>query len=172
MREEEFADDSCAAALDGTPDARQLIRRPRPAVRRDALDPAIAPALRALPLAPPRVLITLTQESATFRAIRRDGRFGLSLLGDGHKALAQYGAATGAPKHLEPAQLAADALMRSPVVRGAVCHVDCEIDRVHDADDHLIVVGRVTAVVPPRRGSSTLPLLYFDGAFHHLGSPL
>jgi 3-hydroxy-9,10-secoandrosta-1,3,5(10)-triene-9,17-dione monooxygenase reductase component len=62
--------------------------------------------------------------------------------------------------------------MRSPVVRGAVCHVDCEIDRVHDADDHLIVVGRVTAVVPPRRGSSTLPLLYFDGAFHHLGSPL
>jgi flavin reductase (DIM6/NTAB) family NADH-FMN oxidoreductase RutF len=187
MREEEFAGDPCVAALDGTRDGRPLARRRSPRRQPDPRAAAVTPALRALasgvglittrvdgrpwgatvtccslPLAPPRVLVTLTRDSTSYQAIRRDGRFGLSLLGDGHKALAVYGSITGATKFLDAPVLATDAQMRSPVVRGSLCHVDCDVDRV----------GRVAAAIAPRRGSTTLPLVYFDGAFHHLGSPL
>lgn len=51
----------------------------------------------------------------------------------------------------------------SPIVEGSLAYIDCTIDAVHDAGDHLIVVGAVLGmdVLDDTAG----PLLFFRGGY-------
>lgn len=49
-----------------------------------------------------------------------------------------------------------------PVIDGAVAYVDCEVEAVHDAGDHDIVIGRVTDL---ELAGGTNPLLFFRGGY-------
>jgi flavin reductase ActVB len=127
----------------------------------------------SLSVEPPRLLVSLMRNTVSFKTIEIGGCFGVDLLGDAHKRLAQSGAAPGQPKFIEPAALAeAPPGIRSPVVSGSLSHVDCEVERVFDGGDHAIIVGSVLAVSSVRPHSSASPLLYFEGGFYHLGGAL
>ena len=129
----------------------------------------------SLSVVPARIVVSLMRSTATCQAIEAGTVFGVNILGDAHKRLAQFGAARGAPKFLDADHglgVSTTSGTLAPMVDGALSHLDCELDHVFDGGDHALLVGRVLGVVTAHPHSSASPLLYFDGGFHHLGSPL
>lgn len=142
---------------------------------------------------PPTVLVCVNRRTVTCASIERSGAFGVSFLSEAQRLLAEAGAERGAPKFLErhtseehsgyspeygfsaasvecgPARQHywSDAPASSPVVHGAYCHLDCSVDRVVDAGTHVVVLGRVDAVIDGTR--QRRPLVYHDREFHALG---
>ena len=57
----------------------------------------------------------------------------------------------------------------APLIDGVLGYVDCVIDRVHEAGDHYIVVGRVQELSfgdgSPDGPASDTPLLFHRGAY-------
>jgi flavin reductase (DIM6/NTAB) family NADH-FMN oxidoreductase RutF len=56
----------------------------------------------------------------------------------------------------------------SPIIEGVVAWIDCDLERVDDAGDHEIVIGRVRALDV---AAPSLPLLFFRGGYGRF-SPL
>jgi 3-hydroxy-9,10-secoandrosta-1,3,5(10)-triene-9,17-dione monooxygenase reductase component len=115
----------------------------------------------ALSLDPPLVLFCPGRLSRTWPAIRDTGRFCVNVLADGQRELCATFGRPGADK------FAGVTWTRSPggapVLPDVLAWLDCEVEAVHDAGDHHVVVGRVTTLGEPR---TTRPLLYFRGAYN------
>ncbi|MGO9560018.1 MAG: flavin reductase family protein, partial [Acidimicrobiales bacterium] len=54
----------------------------------------------------------------------------------------------------------------APVLDGVLAWVDCDLELVHDAGDHEIVIGRVRGVGVG--AESELPLLYYRSTYRRL----
>lgn len=119
---------------------------------------------------PPQVLISLADDASCRDAILDTRRFGLSVLRDDQKHLAELGAVPDAPKYVDAFCEDAGSSRRTAMIAGALVHLDCGVARVFDVSDHTILIGNVEAVVAPERPGG--PLLYFDRTFHALGEPL
>jgi flavin reductase ActVB len=119
---------------------------------------------------PPQVLISLADDASCREAILDTGRFGLSVLRDDQRHLAELGAVPGGPKYVDAFCQDAGSDRRTTMIAGALVHVDCTVARVFEVSDHTILIGNVEAVVSPQREGG--PLLYFDRTFHALGEPL
>lgn len=107
-------------------------------------------------LDPPTLLVSLGRETASSRAIAATRRFGVSLLGSGSIDAARFGAARGVPKFLD-----------SPVVEGALAHVDCALARSVPVADHELCIGEMRHVL---LSPGDEPLVYFDRAYRTLAS--
>jgi flavin reductase ActVB len=119
---------------------------------------------------PPQVLISLADDASCREAILDTGRFGLSVLRDDQRHLAELGAVPGGPKYVDAFCQDAGSDRRTTMIAGALVHVDCTVARVFEVSDHTILIGNVEAVVSPQREGG--PLVYFDRTFHALGEPL
>jgi flavin reductase ActVB len=119
---------------------------------------------------PPQVLISLADDASCREAILDTRRFGLSVLRDDQKHLAELGAVPGGPKYVDAFCDDARSSRRTTMIAGALVHLDCTVARVFEVSDHTILIGNVEAVVSPQREGG--PLLYFDRTFHALGEPL
>jgi flavin reductase (DIM6/NTAB) family NADH-FMN oxidoreductase RutF len=117
----------------------------------------------------PRVLVSLSRHTASLRAILGEGRFGVSILSEHQRQLAEYGASPGAPKFIDPTSLEVDNTPATPVIAGSLSHLHCDVSQVYDGGDHAIVIGGVSGVVvPSERERKHGPLVYFDGIFRRL----
>jgi flavin reductase ActVB len=119
---------------------------------------------------PPQVLISLADDASCREAILDTRRFGLSVLREDQRHLAELGAVPGGPKYVDAFCQDAGSDRRTTMIAGALVHVDCTVARVFEVSDHTILIGNVEAVVSPQREGG--PLLYFDRRFHALGEPL
>jgi flavin reductase (DIM6/NTAB) family NADH-FMN oxidoreductase RutF len=117
-------------------------------------------------LDPPTVLVSLGSRSTAARAIKATTRFGVSILAEEQLALARYASAPGTPKFLEPFAAAGDGAGASPVVAGALAHLDCRLFDAVQAGDHTVVFGRVRAT---RASDAGTPLLYHRRNYRTLG---
>lgn len=117
---------------------------------------------------PPTVLVSVGSGTVTARAIEDAGSFGVSILGEQHRALARRGSAVGAPKFLDPFRGRSAATGPSPAVAGALAHLDCDVSRSVREADHTIFFGRVRDV---RASAGGDPLLYFRRAYRTLAPP-
>jgi 3-hydroxy-9,10-secoandrosta-1,3,5(10)-triene-9,17-dione monooxygenase reductase component len=115
---------------------------------------------------PPTILVSLGSATTSARSIAATRCFGVSILAETHLAVARLGSAPGAPKFLEPFVGPSDGSSDSPVVAGALAHLDCELSESVQLADHTILFGRVRAV--QASGSGT-PLLYHRRAYRTLG---
>lgn len=115
----------------------------------------------AVSLDPPLVAFLPDRGSSTFPAIRKAGIFCVNVLAGGQEELCRSFATKGADRFggtkWHPARHTG-----SPILEDAVAWIDCEIGDVHEAGDHLIVVGRV---VDLHVQTPTLPLLFFQGGY-------
>jgi flavin reductase (DIM6/NTAB) family NADH-FMN oxidoreductase RutF len=119
-------------------------------------------------MAPPMLLVSLGAVTASARAIEESGRFGVSILGERLIETARYGSTRGAPKFLEElCDPKADEHSATPVIAGAISHVDCGVTQALHVADHVIFLGEVEHVVVPRRHDD--PLVYHDRRWHRLG---
>jgi flavin reductase (DIM6/NTAB) family NADH-FMN oxidoreductase RutF len=117
---------------------------------------------------PPTVFASLGSETTGARTIAATRRFGVSVLAADQLAVARYGSAQGAAKFLEPFRAAGGGHRTSPVVAGALAHLDCEVTTEVEIADHTVFIGRVRAA---RASAGGTPLLYHRRGYRALPDP-
>jgi flavin reductase (DIM6/NTAB) family NADH-FMN oxidoreductase RutF len=127
----------------------------------------------SLTLEPPQILVSLRESTTSAQQIRASGRFGVSILSAAQRALAERGAAVGTPKFMDDLCATGEQTgLESPMVAGALFHLDCSLTVVHMVADHCLLVGSVTRARAPARSEDGSPLMYFDRSFWALGTQL
>jgi 3-hydroxy-9,10-secoandrosta-1,3,5(10)-triene-9,17-dione monooxygenase reductase component len=111
-------------------------------------------------LVPALVAFCVARESMTWSRLRPGGRFCVNMLAADQEALSRAFAARG-PDRFEGVGWRA-APSGSPILEGVLAWIDCTVDAEHDAGDHRIVVGRVTALDVDHEGR---PLVFYRGGY-------
>ena len=114
----------------------------------------------ALSLDPPLVLFCPGNASATGRRIMDADRFCANVLADSQRDLARGFAGKAADKFAGVAWSPSPAGL--PLLDGAHAWAEATVEAVHDAGDHRLVIGRVTALGV---GAVGQPLLFYRGRF-------
>ncbi|HEX6447844.1 MAG TPA: flavin reductase family protein [Trebonia sp.] len=114
----------------------------------------------ALSLDPPLVLFCPGRSSSTGRRVMDAGRFCANVLADSQRALARGFASKAADKFAGVGWTPSPAGL--PLLDGAHAWVDASVETVHEAGDHQLVIGRVSALGV---GASGMPLLFHRGRF-------
>ncbi|MFC4945438.1 flavin reductase family protein [Pseudonocardia sp. GCM10023141] len=116
-------------------------------------------------LEPPLVLVCPQRTSISWPRIARGGVFCANVLGAGQHELGLQFARSGGDKFAGVSWHSSDT--GAPVLDDVLAHVDCRIHAVHEAGDHLLVLGRVVGLAAEGRSG---PLLFYRGGFGALAS--
>ena len=114
----------------------------------------------ALSLDPPLVLFCPSRASATWPRIARAGHFCANVLTAGQRDLARVFGTAGADKFAGVTW--SPSTSGAPVLAGVLTWVGCEVEVVHEAGDHYVVLGRVTELGPV---GTQAPLLFYRGRY-------
>ncbi len=111
-------------------------------------------------LDPPLVVFYPDRRSTTWPLVRGAGSFCVNVLAADQDAVCRAFATSGGDKFRgvpwRPAGSGA------PLLDGVLAWIDCELEAIHDAGDHDLVLGRVRALGVENR---VLPLLFFRGGY-------
>lgn len=119
-----------------------------------------ANSFASVSLNPPLILWCIARDSGSVSAFSKGAPFAVTVLGEDRKDIALHFAGRATEKF--PNGSEPGAWGPSPLVpQSHPCRMDCLVDDVHEAGDHLIIVGRVLAC--DRRGGA--PLAFHDGRF-------
>ncbi len=122
-----------------------------------------AQSVVSLSLEPPLVLFCPARSSTTWPRVRAAGCFAVNILAGDQQELSVAFSRSGTDKFAgvawEPGRTG------SPLLAGALGHVECTLEHVYDGGDHEIVVGRVIDLAIRRDAS---PLIFFRGAYASL----
>lgn len=110
-------------------------------------------------LDPPLVLFCPAHTSSTWPRIRKAGAFSVNVLAEDQMDLCLTFAASGGEKF---AGLEWHETSWGPSLDGVLATVHCDIQQVHSAGDHDVVIGHVRELVTHR---AVGPLLFFRGQF-------
>jgi 3-hydroxy-9,10-secoandrosta-1,3,5(10)-triene-9,17-dione monooxygenase reductase component len=114
----------------------------------------------ALSLDPPLVLFCPSQTSATWPRIAAAGHFCANVLSTRQQDLARRFGTSGTDKFAGVAWSPCES--GAPVLTGALTWIGAEVETVHQAGDHHVVLGRVTELGPCR---PLRPLLFYRGRY-------
>jgi|SRR5579862_9658783 flavin reductase (DIM6/NTAB) family NADH-FMN oxidoreductase RutF len=103
-----------------------------------------ANAFCSVSLSPPLVLVCVGERSETHVGFRESGRFGVSVLAEGQKALSERFALPGSGKFENVPVLTGPGGL--PLLEGALAHVECRIWADYPGGDHTIYLGEVEHV--------------------------
>jgi 3-hydroxy-9,10-secoandrosta-1,3,5(10)-triene-9,17-dione monooxygenase reductase component len=111
-------------------------------------------------LDPPLVAFLPAKTSSTWPTIQAAGRFAANFLASDQESVCRALAIKGGDKFAGLTwRLGAHG---SPLIEGAAGWVECDLDQVHEAGDHMIAIGRVIDLEAPL---NVLPLLFFRGGY-------
>ncbi|MDG4800359.1 flavin reductase family protein [Micromonospora sp. WMMD980] len=116
-------------------------------------------------LSPRMLLVCLRRDCRLLDAVRRDGRFAVTVLADDQRDDAAWFASRGRPTGAEGfAGVAYDAETETgcPRLTDGVAYFGCEAVSAEPAGDHAVLMGTVRAAGLLR---STPPLLFVDGHY-------
>jgi flavin reductase ActVB len=115
---------------------------------------------------PPMLLVSIGAHTVTAQTMRESRYFGVNILSERQIELAHFGARPQAPKfchdHCEDFTVTRG---RAPIIKSAVAHFCCRLEREVVAADHVICIGAVESVT---RSVSDRPLLHYEREFHRL----
>lgn len=117
-------------------------------------------AFAALSLEPPLVLFCPSRAAQSWRAIERTGRFAANVLSAEQQEISRVFGTSGADKFAGVAWRPGPAGL--PIVDGVLTWVACDVEAIHEAGDHNVVIGRVTTLGEYRDGR---PLLFYRGRY-------
>ncbi len=112
-------------------------------------------------LDPPLVLFVPAKTSRAWPLIQREGTFCVNFLGHHQAHLSNTMAGRGTEK-FAGVGWTPSAATGSPVLADTLGHVDCTVHAVHEAGDHVVVIGRVLDLVA---AAAADPLLFFQGEY-------
>jgi flavin reductase (DIM6/NTAB) family NADH-FMN oxidoreductase RutF len=119
---------------------------------------------------PPTVLVSLGEHTVSAKVIGETGRFGVSVLGERSLEAAKFGSAPGAPKFVDAfcdTNRTRVGASRTPVVDGALAHVDCEVVNSVNVADHQVFFGAARSVL---LSVEDAPLLYYARGYRVLSA--
>jgi flavin reductase (DIM6/NTAB) family NADH-FMN oxidoreductase RutF/DNA-binding IclR family transcriptional regulator len=116
-------------------------------------------------LDPPLVAFMPDKSSSSWPKFRDSGAFCVNILGAEQESVCRAFAMKGGDKFAELAWRPASS--GSPILDGALAWIDCDIDVVHEAGDHDIVIGLVREL---DIGTPALPLVFFQGGYGRFSS--
>jgi 3-hydroxy-9,10-secoandrosta-1,3,5(10)-triene-9,17-dione monooxygenase reductase component len=119
----------------------------------------------SISLEPPLVGFCAGHSSASWPKIREVGKFCVNVLAEDQEPVSRV-FASKAPDKFEGLGFKPAPFSGAPVINGALAWIDCELEAVHGAGDHDIVVGWVHDLVVDREGG---PLVFYRGGYHDLG---
>ena len=114
----------------------------------------------ALSLDPPLVLFCPSRSSSTGRRVMDAGRFCANVLADSQRVLARGFASKAGDKFAGVGWSPSPAGL--PLLDGTHAWVDASVETIHEAGDHQLVIGRVSALGV---GAAGMPLLFHRGRF-------
>lgn len=114
---------------------------------------------------PPLVSFSVMRTSTTYPRIAPTGKFAVNVLAHDQFHISNQFARRGTDKWAGITW--APAASGNPVIADTMMWVDCESWAVHEAGDHLIVIGRVVEM-SPAEWHTREPLVYFKGGYRHL----
>ncbi len=117
-------------------------------------------AFMSVSLDPPLIAVSIDKRARAHATMLAAGRFGISVLSDQQQNLSDVFAGRPVDQPAQPFEQFAG----FPVVRGALTQLVLSTHQAHDAGDHTIFVGRVTAL----RYAEGQPLLFFKGSYERL----
>jgi 3,4-dihydroxy-2-butanone 4-phosphate synthase len=124
-----------------------------------------ANAISSVSLDPPLLLACLARSSETLAAIREDGRFAVNILAAEQRHHSDRFARKGGAVSVHEVEFAGEE-HGVPVLPGALATIACEVQAIHPAGDHEIVVG--TAHHLEHREPGARPLLFYRGAYQEI----
>ena len=97
---------------------------------------------------PPLLLVCVHEDARFLDAVLETGTWGLSLLGQGGRAAAQWLSTPGRPVVGQMARVPhhRGPVTGAPLVDGALLAFECRTTATHPGGDHLIVVGEVVGL--------------------------
>lgn len=116
-----------------------------------------ANAFMSVSLDPPLVVVALDNRARTKPVIERAGRYGVSVLAEDQRVLAEHFAG----RVQEGLEIAFVERAGAPVLEGALAHVVARVVEAHPAGDHTLFLGEVE-YLHHREG---LPLLFYAGRY-------
>jgi flavin reductase (DIM6/NTAB) family NADH-FMN oxidoreductase RutF/DNA-binding IclR family transcriptional regulator len=116
-------------------------------------------------LDPPLVAFMPDKTSSSWPKFRDSGHFCVNILGSDQESVCRTFAVSGGDKFAELSWHPAGS--GSPVLDGVLAWIDCDINVVHEAGDHFIVIGKVRELDV---GSTALPLVFFQGGYGRFSS--
>jgi flavin reductase (DIM6/NTAB) family NADH-FMN oxidoreductase RutF len=129
----------------------------------EAGDPVgmIVGSFTSVSLDPPLVAFLPAKSSSTAPKIVGSGRFCVNVLG-AHQEQVSRAFTTAGPRKFDEVPWHSAPDNGLPRLSDAIAWIECAVAAVHDAGDHQIVVGRVTALDAP---GAALPLLFFQSGY-------
>ncbi|HTR74193.1 MAG TPA: 3,4-dihydroxy-2-butanone-4-phosphate synthase [Solirubrobacterales bacterium] len=124
-----------------------------------------ANAISSVSLDPPLLLACLAGSSETLRAIRDRGSFAVNVLAAEQRHHSDRFAAKGAAAGAHEVDFD-DHDLGVPVLPGALATIACEVEAIHPAGDHEIVLGRARHL--EHREPGARPLLFYRGSYSQL----
>jgi flavin reductase (DIM6/NTAB) family NADH-FMN oxidoreductase RutF/DNA-binding IclR family transcriptional regulator len=112
-------------------------------------------------LDPPLVAFLPDKSSTSWPKIEPSGKFCVNILASEQESVCRAFAMKGGDKFAQ-FTWAPSAATGSPKLDDVVAWIDCDIEAVHDAGDHYIVIGRVLELDV---ANPSLPLLFFQGGY-------
>lgn len=119
---------------------------------------------------PPTILVSLGTHTVSARAVAQSGRFGVSILGERLLEAAKFASASGAPKFVDAfcdSDRERVGASGTPVVLGALAHIDCEVVDSIKVADHDVYFGGARSVL---LSVADTPLLYYGRRYRLLSA--
>ncbi|GGU81568.1 monooxygenase [Streptomyces litmocidini] len=114
----------------------------------------------SLSLDPPLVMLAVGKNSTSWPRIQRAGRFCVNILAEDQQATCAALGRSGPDKFAGvPWSAGEHGTVR---IDGALAHVECALDAVHEAGDHHLVTAQVVAL---DAGEDGRPLLFFRSRY-------
>lgn len=113
----------------------------------------------SLSLDPPLVAFAPSRASNSWPRVAGAGHLCINVLASDQEALARTFANSGVDKFAGVGWMAGP--HQAPRLHGALAWIDCSVETVHEAGDHLLVVARADAL----ETGTGHPLLFYRGGF-------
>jgi len=119
-----------------------------------------ANAFSSVSLDPPLVLFCASHQSTTWPKIEAAGKFAVNILNEHQEDVCRVFATPGADRFTRIGWR--PSTNGSPILHDSLAFLDCSIERVVEAGDHLVVIGRVHELGVLSDGG---PLIFYRGGF-------
>lgn len=126
-----------------------------------------ANAFSSVSLDPPLVLVCVISGTHGAETIERNGVFAVNILGADHEPISRYFSSKDRPRGPDAFSEIPHVLGTTgcPILEGAAAYLDCRVHAIHEAGDHLVVIGEVMALGVEE---DSAPLLFHGGRYRFL----
>ncbi|MBL4720314.1 MAG: flavin reductase family protein [Alphaproteobacteria bacterium] len=125
-----------------------------------------ANSFSSVSLAPPLLLFCLGRDATSFSTFQSIGHFAINVLHEDQKDDCMHFARVGDDGRKPFEGIDYETWdTGAPILSGCLANFECTTENIHDAGDHVIMVGRVNRMRAEGEGK---PLIFHAGKFHQI----